>query len=250
MRLTALFLLALSTPAYALDTDLGFAASARTTKLAGAFEAQGGLSQVIWGSAGPEPLFGYVRASAAIRTSGMANGYRAQLELYPISIFGITLGRQALSRLSDAPGIDCTRIDCGVDVTSNYLQLRSVFKVREIFGQVTFQRDIFEKQYYSKPTVFDPINQIGIDAQGDFGTTWNAVTGYEIDPAWSSGVVYMHSNADITGHNSQSELIFVRWKPENTTYGIAFGRVQTSVIGVGAQFAFTLSWWPKARIGF
>ena len=240
----------LSTSAFALDTDLGFAAFMRTTKLSGAVEAQAGLSQVVWGNAGTDPLYGYVRASLAGRTAGTAWGYRAQLELYPVSIFGITLGRQALARFSDAPNINCTAIDCGVDVTSDFLQIKGLFKVQDTFGQIIFQRDLFEKQYYSKPTVFEPVNQIGIDANGDYGTTWNLITGYQIDPQWSGGVIYSHANASITNHNSQSELLFARWKPADINYTLAVGRVQTSVIGVGTQAAFTLSWWPKAKIGY
>lgn len=243
-------LILVSQNSQAFDTDLGINASMRTTKLSGAGEIQGGLSQVIWGTPGMNPNFGYTRLSAAFRSAGLANGYRAQLEMYPISVFGITLGRQGLMRLSNAPGIDCTRYDCSVDVASNYLQMRGVFKVSEVFGQVIFQRDIYSNQYYSLPLVFEPMNQLAISSGGDYTTTWTVVTGYEINPVWSSGIVYQHSNAENTGYNMQSELLFARYKPANTTYSLAVGRVGTTVFGVGPQVAFTLSWWPKARIGF
>lgn len=251
MQMIILILSVLVIPSsYALDTDLGVNAFARSTKLAAVLEGQGGVSQVLWGSAGAGPNFGYVRASAALRTSGLANGYRAQLEVYPISIFGITLGRQYLSRFADAPGIDCTRFDCGTDVISHYLQFRSVFKFGNIFGQVTFQKDIFDDHYYSLPRVFEPTNQYAIDRNGDYGTTWGVVTGYEINPKWSAGIAYLTSHAKVTNQDSMSILGFAKWKPSEITYALTLGAIDTDVIGSAPQVAFTLSWWPKARIGF
>lgn len=233
----------------AVETDLGVAGFLRGKSPAGILEGQAGASQVAWGDPGAGPMFGYIRASGSLRTSGLANGYRAQLDAYPVSFFGVSAGTQGLHRASDAPSVNCEGLDCRGWVRSRYLQVRGVFRFGEVFGQAYFQRDFFSDGGAGVP-LFEPMTMLALDPLGDRVNSWNGVLGYQVNPEWALGGLYLGASSGVFNGKSENELLFARWKPSDVTYTFAVGRVSSSVVGVGPQALVMIAWWPKARVGY
>lgn len=236
--------------ALAVETDFGLIALGRLRTPAFIVEAQGGASQVLWGDPATNPIFGYVRASGGARTSGVANGYRAQLELYPVSLLGVTVGTQGLYRSVDAPGVDCARYECRGWVQSHYLQFRSVVGFSGNFAQILYQRDFYEDRPSLAIPLFDSVTLLPLQGTGDHARSWTAVVGRNFAPHWAGGALWMHSKSPTTRAHSASAALFARWTPAEVTYTLGIGRGNSSVAGVGAQALATLSWWPKPRVGF
>ncbi len=239
-----------TTLAPAAESDFGVVALGRLKTPAFIAEAQGGLTQVLWGDPETNPIFGYVRGSAAARTSGVANGYRAQLEIYPVSLLGLTLGTQGLYRSVDAPGVDCVSYECRGWVQSHYLQIRSVIGFAGNFAQIQYQRDFFEARATLPIPLFDSMTMLPLVGSGDRARSWTAVLGRNFTPTWAGGALWLHSKSPVTRTHTGNSAIFARWTPADLAYTLALGRADSTIAGVGAQALVTVSWWPKPRVGF
>jgi hypothetical protein len=180
--------------------------------------------------------------------AGASNGYRAQLEFYPISLIGLNVGTQGLHRLVDAPSIDCESYECGGWVQSHFIQARAVIGAGKFFGQVLFHRDFYlERKNVNRP-IFDPVTLLPLLGD-DRSDSWTGLAGYTFTPEWSAGLLYMSAKASLSEGKAEHMAAFARWKPSEFTYTLALGRANSTVNGVGPQALFMFGWWPKPKVG-
>jgi hypothetical protein len=104
------------------DFDLGF--QGRTIpSLGGELFAESGYNQILWGKK-QEPkdvLYGLVRPSLGVSTSAVINAAKAELEIFPISFLGFSVGRQYVNSNYDFPFLKCMEITCQGEFVRNWV---------------------------------------------------------------------------------------------------------------------------------
>jgi hypothetical protein len=90
--------------------------------------AEAGLNQLLWGKKDqPKDVFyGLVRPSLGASTSAVINSLKGELEIFPISFLGFSLGRQMLFSNFDFPFLDCDSIQCQGQFERNFVEGKMV----------------------------------------------------------------------------------------------------------------------------
>lgn len=123
------------------DYQAGF--SARTVPFGGSFSGTLGYGKLLWGSdPGPSlPIigppsgeipnwkFGYIRPSLTLQTIGFTSRSLLELDLFPISIVGITLGQSFHYRLDRASQFDCSLVNCNGYLSRTYVRAQAIVGV-------------------------------------------------------------------------------------------------------------------------
>lgn len=126
-----LFLLALvpgiaNTPS---KFDLSMGLQGRTLPGIGAeLYAEGGFNQLLWGKK-EEPkdvLYGLIRPSLAVSTSGVINSIKGEVEIFPISFLGLGVGHQIINSNFDFPFFDCDKVTCQGEFTRDFVESKMV----------------------------------------------------------------------------------------------------------------------------
>lgn len=109
--------------------DLTGGIQGRTLPALGAeLYADVGYNQLLWGKKeGPKDvLYGLVRPSLGVSTSGVINSVKGEIELFPISILGFAIGRQYIHSNYDFDFFDCQKITCKGEFSRNYVESKMV----------------------------------------------------------------------------------------------------------------------------
>lgn len=123
------FLLLLSSLTLWAKFDLNYGLQGRTLPGLGAeLYADSGYGQLLWGKkeTPQDFLYGLVRPSVGVSTSGVINSAKAELELFPISILGFAVGRQYMNSNFEFPFLDCDAVTCKGEYQRNYVETKMV----------------------------------------------------------------------------------------------------------------------------
>lgn len=109
--------------------DLNGGIQGRTLPSLGAeLYADSGYNFVFWGKK-DEPkdvLYGLIRPSVSLGTSGVINSAKGELEFFPISILGFAVGRQYLNSNFEFPFLECQEVTCTGEFIRNYVETKMV----------------------------------------------------------------------------------------------------------------------------
>jgi hypothetical protein len=104
--------------------DLNMGLQGRTVPGIGAeLYADSGYNLLLWGrkKRSRDVLYGLIRPSFSLSTSGVINSAKAELEVFPISFLGISAGRQYSYANFDFPFFNCEEISCHGEFTRDWV---------------------------------------------------------------------------------------------------------------------------------
>lgn len=90
--------------------------------------AESGYNAVFWGKK-EEPkdvLYGLIRPSIGVSSSGVINSAKAELEVFPISILGFAVGRQIQYSNYEFPFFNCEEVACKGEYMRNFVESKLV----------------------------------------------------------------------------------------------------------------------------
>ncbi len=122
--------------------DYKFEAFARTTPLGAYLRGEVGYAQTIWGEGNRQnPLYGMIRSSIRLQTSGLINSAEAKLEFFPISFLGLYVGKSIMNRgASELDGFNCDVIICkNSKIERNLWGAQMALKLGAFFSIVRYQ---------------------------------------------------------------------------------------------------------------
>jgi hypothetical protein len=117
--------------------------------------AESGYSLVMWGKK-EEPkdfLYGLIRPSLGVSTSGVINSVRGELEIFPISILGFAVGRQILNSNFEFPFFDCEEVTCKGEYVRNYVESKMVLGYKGWVVMGNFRVDTLRSPNRDTPMV-------------------------------------------------------------------------------------------------
>lgn len=175
--------------------DLRYEAFARTNPIGAYARAEAGYSFGIWDAKNAKaPLYGFVRPMVQFQTSGLINSVNTFLEFYPISFFGLYVGKSFMRRdLSKLDNFDCDdpRLSCkSNNIQRNIWGLKFALKFGNIF--------MMNRLQWHTTNVKDKASASFADEQGTLIGTGSKdklfqfvqVAGYDFNPKHGVGYLY------------------------------------------------------------
>lgn len=231
--------------------DLTSGIQGRTLPTLGAeLYGEAGYNQLIWGKKeGPKDfLYGLVRPSLGVATSGVINGLKAEVELFPISIFGITAGRQIIDSNFNFPFFDCDDVNCLGEFHRNYIEAKMVLGAKGFIALANYKIDTVTGPSDDKPMA-DWRNVIVGNSRRDT----------QIEKKLLLGKVFGNKMIGLLGENvmfdgsrerKESYAAVYQFRKKDTSYMIGSGIFHTDREPMGLIFYFRVHhvWLPSLKL--
>lgn len=230
--------------------DLSLEGVGRITPAALQFDATTGYGFKIWDQGEEDsPFYGYVRPWVSARGPSTLTGVTA-VDIYPISFFGVTLGRMYARRLVEQPEINCDRYECLGWLNQTFLRVQGFAKLGPVYARLFFEKTDFDEHSSLSRPVFQSSNGVIIPATGDRGDDWVLTLGYDLNPIWSAGVIGEEFRTEISDNDQNMQVGFVRWVKGDYSAVVGAGRFYSSALGTNFTGVATVTWTPHRRLGY
>lgn len=208
------------------QVDYDIKAITRSYPLALSFVGTMGYGHKLWGS-DSGPLYGYVRPSVTVQTSGVINGIGAQIDLFPVSFLGFYAGAKKIFRNTDDLGsYDCAVVVCDGTVNRNYFGAKLGLAGAGFFMFVDGKIEDVEMD--NRTGIFaEETSTLLAQNGGDTLTQVTGILGYELTSTLSLGTLIQHSQMDKIKNKSVMSLGITRIKMDNWSFLIGAGQFHT-----------------------
>ncbi len=240
---------------WAGDWDLNLVAAGRSLPFGGAFWGESGYGHILWGSRENESggtgwRYGYLRPFARFQTSVVVTRADVGIDLFPISLLGMTVGVADSQRfLTKAHTGDCVTTTCGGNLARAYIRAKGVIGFGPVFASLMSRIDFMSHPDKTKPFTEEGTVIAG-NAGGDHSYSNEFAGGFRFWEVWSLGLRYSSSKMLGSGAKNNQEDLFVRWKKEPFTVfaGTGFYTSTTAArsFTVFALFQWTI--WPSISL--
>jgi len=224
------------------SVDYNIKAVTRSYPVALSFIGTIGYGQKLWGSESG-PLYGYIRPSAYVQTSGVINGAGVQLDIFPVSFLGFYGGSKKIKRGTDELGsFNCLTTICNGTMTRNYIGSKLGLAFKNVFLFIEGKSESVEVDDRAGVFAEETGTLLG-QSGGDKLTQVTGITGYEISKEFSLGVLVQHSQMKELKNKSVMSLGISRMKFNQ--WGLLLGagqfytRASSSHFTVMALFTWT-----------
>lgn len=221
LLVTALLLLTVSSNIYS-QTDYFLQTSLRSYPVGAAVSAEAGHGLKLYEV--NNVLYGYVRAAANVQSSVVINYASVQVDIYPVSFFGLyagkTIGQRSAKKLH---GFDCDEVKCdnnldkmyyGANLALAYKKIKFVNYYRKT--NITPEDNTIYAEEYS--------NLIAIDK--DILSTHTSLLGYDLNEKNMLGLLYLKNKIKNNDQSSQMTMLLLQHKVDKKSYQIAIGEFE------------------------
>jgi len=202
------------TPCWALGTpDWQTEAMARSFPMAAYYKGVYGHSFENWNKKEKAPfLYGFIRPSASLRTSAIINALEGKFEFYPISIFGIFVGKEYVFRQAkNLDTFDCNQVECKGTVNKDFFGARLALKFGPVFLLNEFRYYDLEinrqNRYFT-----DELSTLLATPNKDKLESLISIIGYEINANHALALLRMSNDMKQSHQNSSMNLLLWQWK--------------------------------------
>lgn len=190
-------------------------AGGQTYPLGGLITGQAGYGIKLWEGAppdeGPQWKYGYLRPTIELQTAGTVNRASAGLEIFPISILGISggygLSQRALSYVQD---FDCAQVMCNETLSYSYLQANLMGGYQDYIFSVMGRYEKFTASESIKP-FYEEMSYLIAQPDHDDLRTLDVFAGYKLSDRWTTGVRGIYQEFIFTQNNSSSMFAVGRY---------------------------------------
>jgi hypothetical protein len=184
-------------------------AGGQTYSLGGTMTGTAGYGLELWRDSTKEnePTFwqyGYVRPVAEFKTALVTHRLTGALEIYPISILGISAGGGAdlryYNRFTD---FDCGNLQCDQSLMFQFMQARLIVGYDKFVGIVTGRYDQYRAETSSKAFYDEMSYLIGRPGSDDLRSL-NLLALYRDNAVWGYGVLAIYQQFIFSQANSSS----------------------------------------------
>ena len=192
------------------QTDYSAQVAHRVYPLGLALEADFGYGQELWRH--NKQIYGYIRPSLKIKTSGVVNYGYAQLDVFPVSFLGLYYGKaKGMRSLDKLQGFDCDIVSCDSNVDKNYYGLNLALAYKE-FKFINLYK-VEELDYDIKTTALaaEELSNLIVKQEDDLKSN-TTVLAYEINSDYLAGLIHILYQSDKTDQESKMMMPFVQKK--------------------------------------
>lgn len=196
---------------------------ARTRPQGASLMGSSGYNYKVWGdSNNGNFVYGYLRPFTNLSTSGVVNSGELGLDLYPISIFGITSSYKITDRLIDIDHLSCDQIRC-MGTTGKLLFRSNLILGYKDYFLVFLESFENQKIFGSQNQNFgDEYSVLTAHSIGDWLQTSQLILGLKINSQYQAGLIFDYENMKITNDQSEMQATFIK-KSFADTWSILIG---------------------------
>jgi hypothetical protein len=207
-----------------------------------AIEINSGAALPLWMAGGI--LYGYVRPSASFQTSGVTNQLRLQLDLFPISFFGFSVGMDWNKRNYEKfSTFDCDSVNCSGQVRRTFVAHKMALAYRKVFLVSSWKLERVEMT--DRDGVFADVRaSLLARSRYDQHLEGQMILGYKLSDKQSTGILNVYNSMKYFDNQSTMWLGVYRheWGKYSLTSG--FGFIDTRKNQKVGSALFILRWTP------
>ena len=128
-----------------------------------------GYDFLLWGHPGDSFLYGYLRPSITADTAWTYNSLESAVELFPISIFGVKAGGEAIQNDEDYTPYNCQAYACRGRFYRLFVQGQLTLGAGPVFVQARVRRESWNERDQSADFI-EPTNGVLLKRTGDAET--------------------------------------------------------------------------------
>jgi hypothetical protein len=227
------------------DYGLGFAARAKP--LGAIFTGAVGHGFVLWDKGG-KWQYGYVRPAAEVESIGVNSRVGVRIDLFPVSIFGITLRNEYGMRLVETDLVDCKEFLCDGGVWRNSIEAKLGLEAAGVFLLTSLRWMAISPVDEGRPFYDDRVVLRGLPG-GDASVNALAIAGYRINDQWSAGILDEWKNMRGPGQYANLAVAFARLEQRNWSYVGGAGYYSSEVSPPGLTGVLTVTWTGLRGVG-
>lgn len=239
-----LFVLFLSSGLWGMNAhgDLSLGMQGRSAPSVGA-EAylDTGYNLVWWGKKErkSDVLYGLIRPSLNLSTSGVINSVKGELEFFPISFLGVSVGRQIVHSNYEFPFFNCDVVLCKGEYQRNFIEGKMALGAGGWITTLQYKVDVV-KAPHSRMPLADWRNIIIGDNGRDVQIDKKMVIGKIVD-AHLYGLLLENVSFQGSGEMRESYAAAYQFKYLANSYMFALGVYRTSQTALGGILYFRVN---------
>lgn len=221
--------------------DLSGGIQGRTLPSFGAeIYAESGYNQLLWGKKESKKDFKYglLRPSIGASTSAVINSIKGELEFFPISILGISAGKQIIHSNFNFPFFDCSQIACTGRFERNFIETKMVLGFKGWIAVGNYKTDTLNSPDAQRPMA-DWRNVIIGEADHEVQIEKKLLVGKMISHELF-GVMYEHVQFQGSREMKESFIGVYQTSSKNNLYLIGAGSFHTNQQSMGIQIYFRI----------
>ncbi len=150
--------------------------------------------------------YGYIRPKVAFDTSFLVNAVSAELQTYPISIFGFSFGSNyAYRAVQHNDDFSCDLYNCRGEMHRNYFRVNANLGAGDYISSLSYQVEHFYNSHDdSKPSV-ELSTSLLIPHENGIQEKYVAFFGYKLSDDMNFGVLEMYNAVSGFGGTKKSE---------------------------------------------
>lgn len=182
----------------ALHSDFKLGLNGRTYPIGAQIAASGGLAYSFWGDT-KTWKYGYARAGLNLMTSAVVNRAGIELQVFPISIFGISAGYDTGTRNFIPKWLDCNLYECTGRVDRKHMRAALVAAYSGFSFMFIARYEELRGFNSTSKLVFDETTLVLAKRDGESVFTMNPVLLYQVGERTNVGLVSLYTRALNTG---------------------------------------------------
>ena len=151
-------------------------------------------------------MYGYIRPKVAFDTSFLVNTASAEIQVFPISIFGFTLGSNyAYRSVEDSPDFSCDLYNCRGEMHRNYFRVNANLGAGDFVSSLSYQVEHFYNSNDDMKPSVELATLLLIPEENGIQERYTAFFGYKLSDDLSFGVLEMYNMVSGQGVTTKSE---------------------------------------------
>ncbi len=202
--------------------------------------AESGYNQLLWGKKENKTDFKYglIRPSIGASTSAVINSIKGEIEFFPISILGLSAGKQIIHSNFNFPFFDCTQIACTGQFERNFIETKMVLGLKGWIAVGNYKMDTLNSPDPNRPMA-DWRNVIIGEADHEVQIEKKLLVGKMIGQELF-GVMYEHVQFQGSREMKESFIGVYQTASKNNLYLIGAGTFHTNQQAMGLQIYFRI----------
>ncbi|MGE0615153.1 MAG: hypothetical protein AB7P04_05905 [Bacteriovoracia bacterium] len=231
--------------------DYSAALRARSYPFGANLGITGGFARKHEWTPGSNWKFGYVRASASYETSVVLNRLIAQIDVYPISILGVSFGQSYGWRAFDNSAFDCTVFVCRGLLRRTYLEARSILQAWRLTLVNSARFEYLVPSDDSRPGAqfSDESSVLPGASGGDHLFRYEGALVYEIREHLHAGGLFTWSRMSGTDTTQDAEYAIVKWDNGPWSWVGGVGMFYSDRKPRALSFVLSLRWTGANELG-
>lgn len=186
-----------------------------------------GYSAEIWRKEG-DFTYGYVRPFVQLDTAAIINRPYVGLEIYPISILGLSMGQGFSQRnTSSFTDFDCQQVVCDKTLRSEYVQVHGMLGYGKAFLDLKGRQEWFKEAGGTQP-FYDEMSYLVGAAGADELKSLTSVLGYSVSDQLNLGVMGIFSRFEQSKNENSALYALANYKDGPWRYSVGLGQYRSS----------------------